>query len=344
MQHRTLPLNRILINLFLAVVLLGILLVAMDWGETRRVLFEADWERLPAALLFTTISYVCMAFSFSLVSQMLDIPMKRGDLARIGFISATINHVLTSGGVAGYSIRYYFMHKYGVPLRDVLAASFLHFYLTSLDMLSILPFGVAYLLFHAVVPRGVAVILGVLTLVLAVIAILAALLIFRNNLRARILDLLSRAAQLVLHRNILSTMRSFDTTMKRGVDVMRERPILLLQIMVLTFIDWICSLLVLGFCFDALGPSLRVGVLVTGFVIGMVAGVVSMVPGGFGVQEGSMAGIFALLGVSFEQAVLAAILFRVLFFILPYLFSLGFYWRLLREPARHVYTATEKEV
>jgi uncharacterized membrane protein YbhN (UPF0104 family) len=57
-----------------------------------------------------------------------------------------------------------------------------------------------------------------------------------------------------------------------------------------------------------------------------------------------MAGIFALLGVSFEQAVLAAILFRVLFFILPYLFSLGFYWRLLREPARHVYTATEKEV
>lgn len=343
MQRQSLPLKRIIINLFLAVVLLGILLVAMDWGETRRVLFEADWQRISGALLFTAISYTCMAFSFSLVSQMLDIPMKQGDLAQIGFVSATINHVLTSGGVAGYSVRYYFMHRHGVPLRDVLAASFLHFYLTSLDMLSILPFGVAYLLFHAVVPRGVAVILGVLTAVLAVIAILAALLIFIHSLRARILNLLSRAAQLVLRRSILSTMRSFDTTMKRGVDVMRERPVLLLQVMALTFIDWICSLIVLAFCFDALGPPLPIGVLVTGFVIGMVAGVVSMVPGGFGVQEGSMAGVFALLGVSFEQAVLAAILFRVVFFVLPYLFSLGFYWRLLREPGIPSYVPTEEE-
>ncbi|MEI2691160.1 MAG: lysylphosphatidylglycerol synthase domain-containing protein [Anaerolineae bacterium] len=56
-----------------------------------------------------------------------------------------------------------------------------------------------------------------------------------------------------------------------------------------------------------------------------------MAPGGLGVQEGSMSGIYALFGVPFQQAVLAAILFRVLYYFVPYLFSLSLYRRLLRR-------------
>jgi uncharacterized membrane protein YbhN (UPF0104 family) len=55
-----------------------------------------------------------------------------------------------------------------------------------------------------------------------------------------------------------------------------------------------------------------------------------MIPGGLGVQEGSMAAVYALLGVPFGQALLAAILFRAIYYFIPFLFSLGFYWRLMR--------------
>jgi uncharacterized membrane protein YbhN (UPF0104 family) len=44
-----------------------------------------------------------------------------------------------------------------------------------------------------------------------------------------------------------------------------------------------------------------------------------------------MAGIYALLGVPISSAVLAAILFRIVYYFLPFLASLGFYRRLLRE-------------
>jgi uncharacterized membrane protein YbhN (UPF0104 family) len=44
-----------------------------------------------------------------------------------------------------------------------------------------------------------------------------------------------------------------------------------------------------------------------------------------------MAGVFKLMGVSYEQAVLASILFRVIYYLLPYFFSLLFYRRLLRR-------------
>jgi hypothetical protein len=76
--------------------------------------------------------------------------------------------------------------------------------------------------------------------------------------------------------------------------------------------------------------------LFTGFVIGVMAGVLSALPAGIGVQDGSMAGVFALLGVGFEEAVLAALLFRGVFYVVPYIVSLGFYWRLAprRLPAR----------
>jgi uncharacterized membrane protein YbhN (UPF0104 family) len=56
-----------------------------------------------------------------------------------------------------------------------------------------------------------------------------------------------------------------------------------------------------------------------------------MIPGGLGVQEASLAGIYALLGIPFAQAVLVSILFRVVYDFIPFLLSLGLYRRLIRR-------------
>ena len=56
-----------------------------------------------------------------------------------------------------------------------------------------------------------------------------------------------------------------------------------------------------------------------------------MVPGGMGVQEASMAGTYHLLGVPLEQAVLVALLFRLVYYMAPFGVSLVFYWYVLRE-------------
>ena len=64
-------------------------------------------------------------------------------------------------------------------------------------------------------------------------------------------------------------------------------------------------------------------------------------PAGIGVQDFSMAGVFALLGYSFEQAVLASILWRGVFYLLPYIASLGFYWHLMRKMRRDLALAAQ---
>jgi hypothetical protein len=47
-----------------------------------------------------------------------------------------------------------------------------------------------------------------------------------------------------------------------------------------------------------------------------------------------MAGLFHLLGVAVEPALLASILFRAVYFMAPYVVSLAFYRQLLRQGER----------
>ncbi|MGB3681320.1 MAG: flippase-like domain-containing protein, partial [Rubrobacteraceae bacterium] len=95
--------------------------------------------------------------------------------------------------------------------------------------------------------------------------------------------------------------------------------------------DWGASIATLWFCFAALGQPVSPGILIAGFAVGVTVGMLSMVPGGLGVQEGSMAATYALFGVPLGQAALAAVLFRLVYYIVPFLVSLAFYRRLLRE-------------
>lgn len=314
-----------------------------DWDEVRTVVEQADWTPLIFASLFTVISYLCVSFNFAVICRLLGIQMKIGELSEIGFVSTVLNHVVQSGGAAGYSVRYTFISRSGATNKDILAASIFQYYLTSLAMLSMLPVGFIYLLLNAQMKPGIAALIAVATLVLMILFILATLFVFQSRTRGRLLGVTGRVVQLIARRDVSETLVTFDETMTRGVSALREHPLGLLMIILLVTVDWVASVVVLWFCFDALGPSVTAGALITGFVIGVMAGVVSMLPAGIGVQDFSMAGIFALLGTSFEQAVLASVLWRGVFYLLPYIISLGFYWHLARR-AKEDYPLTPQEV
>ena len=327
----TKPKGGLAVWLALIVFLSGTVLVALDWENYVRVLSQAAWMPLLGALALTVVSYVCVSSAFALVARLLDIQMSYRALIGTGFVTIVMNHVLTTGGIAGYSIRYFLMRKHGVALKDVVAASILHFYITSLDMLIMLPVGFLYLYNHADLPSGIAAAVAVLTLVMTIIAVFASAIIFVKKWRGRFIGVVVHTVRFAIHRDLSKTLRRFDDTLTRGVTEMRHQPLTVIRIVVLSWIDWFASVWVVWLCFDALGEPMRFGVILSGYVIGVMTGVLSMLPGGLGVQEGSMAGIFTLLGSSFQQALLTSILFRAIFFLLPYAVSLPFFGRLLHQ-------------
>jgi uncharacterized protein (TIRG00374 family) len=331
LKQKTYKPNRLATAIILAITLVGVIFVAADWQKMRRVLAEADWRYLPIVLLFTFLSYAFYSYGFAVVAQMLDILMRKRELAEVCFISTVVNHVLTTGGVVGYSLRYLLMSMYKVPFKDVISSSIFHVYLTSLDMLTILPLSFIFLMVHATVPQGAAISLAVMTLIFLVVLILSTGFVLLPTIRQPIISLLASLGSKILRRDYKPWLAQLNETMTHGGRAIRNRPIILVWIMVLTLADFICSIAAIGFIFTALGTTVSPGVLVTGYVIGIMAGLLSMVPGGFGIQEVSMAGIYALLGVPFEVAVLAAILFRLLYYLIPYFCILPFYNRLLHQ-------------
>ena len=76
--------------------------------------------------------------------------------------------------------------------------------------------------------------------------------------------------------------------------------------------------------------------VVTGFAIGMAVGVMSTVPGGVGIQEGTIAGAYRLLGMPLEEAVVVSVLFRVVFQLILLALSLSLSWRMLRPTGTSV--------
>lgn len=328
------PSGRILLGTVLLVGLVIGVLVTMDWNRLRQILEQADWRAIPAAILFTGISYGATGYLFARVSRLMGIQMKMRDMSEIGFVTAALNHVVTSGGVAGYSVRYLLMRESGVALKDVLAASALHYYLTTLVMLGALPLAFLYLILNSSMTRAVAAGIGAATLLVSILFLFFTAMIFLQSMRGPFLRWMSNAANRVIRRDLSETLEKFDEALARGVNRFRAQPREIFLSVSLVAMDEVGSATVLWFCFKSLGPAVAPGALMSGFVIGIIAGVISMVPGGLGVQEGSMAGVFVLLGTPVEQAVLAALLFRVIYFLLPYFASFGFYGRLM-DPTDH---------
>jgi uncharacterized protein (TIRG00374 family) len=310
--------------------MLGVFIVT-DWQEIQNVILAAEWKLIPVAILFTIISYACISYSFAVVSRTLGVKAGQTDLAAIGYVTTVINHVVTSGGVVGYSLRYLLMKQHGISMKKVFTVSVLHFYMTSMVMLGMLPIALATLFSLSTLSTGLSVSLIVAAIIVVLVFFFMTVLVFSESIRSKLMVSLSRIFKALSKRDIEFKVEDFHASLSSGVKALRDQPWRAFSIFALVVVDWLTSAGALWFSFEALGEPVGPAVLMTGFVIGILAGVLSMIPGGIGIQEGSMAGIFALLGVPIEQALLAAVLFRVIYYLLPYLVGLVVFARISRQ-------------
>lgn len=318
-------------GLVVGLILFGALFAAMDARQAWHMLRQARWEMLPAALLCMAVSYFCLSAGYAILNRIFHIPVRTRTVLEIGFVSFALNNLVSVGGLAGYSLRLFLLRRRGCAAGDVVSASLVHSYFNHIVMMALLPAGFLYLLWGHPLGRrqtmGLALASGIALLLLA----LTTVLLLDSQARERAVRLLGRTARRLLRRELEPALQRLDETLGNGVEAIRAHPQVLGVPLLFVLADWITSVMTLGFCFAALGEPLHAGVLLTGFAIGITAGFLSMLPGGLGVQEGSMVGIYVLLGVPLEHAVLASLLFRLVYYVVPFIASLFLYARLLRQ-------------
>ena len=318
------------IALVLASAMLGTLIAVMEGREAWSLLKHAQWNLLPAALLFTAISYFCLSAGYAAMNRIFGIDLPSVDLLEVGFVSFALNNLISVSGLAGYSLRLILLRRRGLEGGDVLGASLVHSYFNHIVMMSMLPAGLIYVLVNHPLGREQTLRMAMATAVALLVLVATTLLLLWARLRRVIARAIAALGRRVLGRDFGPFLQHLDETLGRGIAAARAHPMALGLPLLFVLLDWAASVLVLAVCFEALGDRPHLGVLLTGFAIGVTVGFLSMLPGGMGAQEGSMTGIYVLLGVQLEQAVLAAVLFRVVYYIVPFVASLVLYSRLLR--------------
>jgi phosphatidylglycerol lysyltransferase len=100
--------------------------------------------------------------------------------------------------------------------------------------------------------------------------------------------------------------------------------------------DWVLTVGVLWAAFWAVDTPLPLSVVIMGFGVGLFFSLVSFIPAGLGVMEGSMTAVFVSLKVPLESSVLAVLIFRLTYQVIPLLVSLFMFHGLVRQTIRQV--------
>lgn len=309
--------------------LAGAILVLLDWRDVQGALVQADWRPILFGLGVTGGSYAVQSYSFGLLNRSFGVRLGLTHLLSIGFVSSVM--IAAVGGMAGHSLRLLLMAGRGVPAGYAMAPSLFHGYLESLVFFALIPAGLAYLAVTHPLPSGVAATLAAGAAILGVAFAIAAVVFFVGQVRAVALRIVERTWRLVTRRSIERGLQGFEDTLDHGFVQLRSRPLELAVPLALIVADRLARLVVVWCCFQAFGGDVDPSVILTGFAIGVAVGVMSMIPGGLGVQEGSMVGAYHLLGVPVEQAVLVSLLFRLVYYMVPFGISLLFYRHVLRR-------------
>jgi uncharacterized protein (TIRG00374 family) len=235
--------------------------------------------------------------------------------------------VLPTGGLSGFALRLVMLNKKGVPGGRAVLVSFTQTVLTNVMLMVFVVYGLVHLILSGRLTTAAIVALSVLVTALTLFLGGCMLMVYRRRLRARLLskasDLSLRVLERLGRREALETRVSrFFLHLEEGMEFFADRPRAMVAPLFWIFLDWLFTVAVLYTACLAVGAQVTYGEAAIAFSVGIVVAIASFVPGGVGVLEVALAGMFATVGVPTEQSVLAIFVFRVCFYVIPVLLSL----------------------
>ena len=301
-------------------------------SDVRDVLADTSWQLGVGGLLVTAVSYVAIGRRFAMVDRLVGVGSGGRMLAELGYTSTILGRVIVGGGTTSNLLRITVLGRYGIPMGDTVAASLLHSYMNFVLVLVVFSRGLGLVLVGGGI--GVAHTAGLAAAGAAVFLLISAFsaVLFVPRLRQVLIRSAVSIGRRCTGKNLVEHGERFNASVGGAVSAVQHRRSSLAAPSVLLLLEALGAITALWFAFAAIGVSVSPHLLVAGFGIGTAAAMASMIPGGLGVQEGPMTGVFALLGIDFDHALAATVLFRVIYFFVPFAVSLFFYRRLTKVP------------
>jgi uncharacterized protein (TIRG00374 family) len=324
------------------VVGLGVLALLFVFSDTRKLWLtasELDGRLLLIPFACALASYAVMALAYQGIASAAGSEVPFWEMLKITFVANTANYVVSTGGLSGFALRLYFFLRLSIPSGTAVIISLVQGFITNVVLLLFVVVGFAHLV-TAHDLRGYALGTTAALLFLSILAAaLAMALLLHRGLRRRTLFMMAETVHWFMHRFLprhkparISIWR-FQRNLNRGIEflLLRKRRMVIPTLWII--VDWVITMLILYGAFLAVRHPIPFTLVVAVGAVGIILSLVSFVPGGLGIMEGSMAAIFSSLSVPFETAVVATLIFRIAYFVLPMIISLFFFRRMFIQRA-----------
>jgi len=302
-------------------------------SETGHVLQRLRWWAVALAVTLQIASYVGNGYTVRAVASLTHDRLSLWAATRLVLAANSVG--LLAGGLVGYAaLTYHWTRDRGISHEGAILCGWLPALMNDVVLVALTVVGVVELLLHHLIPKSELLALALLLVPMSALAIGAA---WVAGDEARLSSLVRRLRRLVSRVRRRPVDEKGDA---EAVDrIVKARALLLKG-------GWRRPLLgaaanagfeVLGlWClFVAARQPLGLGLLLAGYGLpDLLSRVAFFLPGGLGVIEGGMIGLYSALGVSTTTAVLVVLAYRGLSFWLPTLLGFPLAARLERA-ARH---------
>lgn len=281
--------RNVLIGVMLGVVVIACLLLFIDFKKVMHAMLNMPVHFLLLAFLLTFCSYLLRLWKWHAFTKWSNFSLRLRDNAVIFFIGLMMS---ITPGKAGELIKSYFMHeKADVPYSESIP---IVIYDRLTDMLAMLALvGIGLLVY----PFGLSSLI-----VLVVLLIVGFVIIQRRTWMLTVIDWITAPKRL----------RRF----RESVHHFYKQTLFLLQCRFLSFsflvsvASWFLECVSLYLIVRAFSLDVSLLASILTFSLGTIAGALSMIPGGLGAAESSLAGLLIYFGVSGSLAVTISLIIR----------------------------------
>lgn len=287
--------------------------------EVVSVVLKVKKPYLILALLCELISYIGAANLLGTILSRLGYSLPLKDRFRLSSIAAFAIHFFPVSGLGEGAVDFYFLRRKNVSPGSILLMFILRTIITYAAFLVLLVFALI------IVPTfpSLAISPRVISLILFVIiagSIIYLAIIYKN--KQRFLNFILNVAKIVnkflhlIHRkpvNHEQIIEAYDDIYK-GMGLFANRKRDSVQAILGGLIYWLGDMSCLFFVFMSFGHPVSFPVLIFGYCIATLIGLMTLIPGGLGVTEGSMSLIFRALGLPLSISVASILVFRLFSF------------------------------
>ena len=300
--------------------------------------FVKIWQNVQTKYLFLSVLssvliYVAMGMSLYEVLRIMGRRIGKSAAIGIALVSTTVNYAVSSLGASGFALRAHLLNRRRVPFGTCVTASIVITVLLYFVLAIIILQGSVLMLFHSSTTTVQLLKNFGLIVVMCAVCVVVTAFLFNNEWRSKYIRKTFRLMNKVLFHGFgaLIPKGRYDDFMDQldeGIDLIHKKKKKMTWTIIYVCADWLFTILVLFFAFRAVGVHIAAGVLVAGFAVGMVTTLIPILPGGLGAMELAMTAVYAQMGIDWDAALMATLIYRVVYYVLPGIISIFIYWGL----------------